>query len=65
MKWATPLSLNIAEPVPARPCEVSHGEISHRLGRLGCGGVSAERDVNGMLWERVMADQQAAEIRQT
>ncbi len=26
---------------------------------------SAERDVKGILWERVTADQQAAEIRQT
>jgi len=26
---------------------------------------SAERDVNGILWERFTADQQAAEIRQT
>jgi hypothetical protein len=42
-----------------------HEEISCCIGRLGCGGVSAERGVNGMLWERVTADQQAAEIRQT
>ena len=42
-----------------------HEAISYRLGRLGRGGVSAERDVSGMLWERVTADQQAAEIRQT
>lgn len=28
-------------------------------------GVSVERDVNGMLRERVTANQQAAEIRQT
>jgi len=29
------------------------------------GGFSVVRDVNGILWERVTADQQAAEIRQT
>jgi|CXWL01.1.fsa_nt_gi hypothetical protein len=38
--------------------------IASRLGRLGCGGFSAERDVNGMRRERGTADQQAAEIRQ-
>jgi hypothetical protein len=27
------------------------------LGGLGCGGFSAGRDMNGMLWERVTADQ--------
>lgn len=31
-----------------------------RIERLGCGGFSAERVVNGILWERVTADQQAA-----
>ena len=41
----------------------SHEAISCRLRRLGYRGVSAERDVNGMLWERVTVDQQAAEIR--
>lgn len=40
-------------------------EGSRRLGRLGWGGVSAERAVKGMLRERVTADQQTTEIRQT
>jgi hypothetical protein len=31
--------------------------MSYRLGGLGCGGFSAGRDMNGMLWERVTADQ--------
>jgi hypothetical protein len=35
------------------------------LGPLGCGGLSAEREVNGMLQELVMADWQAAETSQT
>lgn len=49
--------------VRARPCEESHEEISCRIGRLGWGGCSARREVKGLLWERVTADQQAAEIR--
>ena len=32
---------------------------------LGCGGVSAEREVKGIFWERVTTDQQVEEIRQT
>jgi hypothetical protein len=52
-------------PRRARPWEESHEAISCRLGRLGCGGVSAEREVNGMLRERVTADQQTSESRQT
>ena len=39
--------------------------FQHRLRHFGYGGVSAERDVNGMLWECVTADLQAAGIRQT
>ena len=35
----------------------SHEAISYRIGRRGCGGFSAKRDVNGILWERVTADQ--------
>jgi len=31
--------------------------MSYRLGGLGCSGFSAGRDMNGMLWERVTADQ--------
>lgn len=44
--------------------EQSHEELSSLLGRLECGGVSAGREVKGMLRERMMADQQTAEIRQ-
>src|SRR5882672_12109920 len=39
--------------------------ISYRIGRLGCGDFSDEREVSGILWERVTADQPPAEIRQT
>ena len=34
-------------------------------GSTGWGGVSAEREVDAMLWERFVANQQAAETRQT
>ena len=30
--------------------------MSCRLGRLGCGGLSAERDVKGVLWEPMTAE---------
>lgn len=40
-------------------------EMLSRMVRLGRGGFSAECDARGILWERVMADEPAAEIRQT
>jgi hypothetical protein len=57
------LQSNIAGFVRARSREEVLEEFSYRLGWLGCRGSSVERDVNGMLWERITADQQAAEIR--
>ena len=42
---------------------ILHEEISCRMGRLGWGGCSAGREVKGLLWERVTADQQVGEIR--
>ncbi len=48
---------------------VVQGEVG-KLRHLGwedpsSGSFSAERDVNGILWERFTAEQQAEEIRQT
>ena len=40
----------------------SHEEISYRLGRLGCGGISAERDVMGCPGKGVTIEQQTPEL---
>ncbi len=60
--WRTEaLNLSIRKVVAAEAGTVRH------LGweDPSASGFSAERDVNGILWERFTADQQAAEIQQT